>query len=364
MKTSTRFATAVVCIMVFAIAATAQTAPTTTTATTGPSWYLVDADKSYNDPASRLRPLVDDDQLYLAELPAHVNVEYVPATTQKIGSLVTTDNGKRWQPSPVEGQKPWSVAGDDSHGKWVTLIVDPGIHQYAAKAFAGWNAGAVIETSTVRVNVALNRPAPETQPCSQPSTQPGVIGTVAQQPPPFPTISRIDLTTLAVPAWAGRTSFKGAPGTNYVVTRGWGAYSGDAGFDFDLNGAVLTFASTSGDRLINFTSSSRGFTIRNGSVVLGTPEARLGFARVGGTDQTFRNLVIYGGSDVFNANGDGSRGSRSTTSGRSARTAATGFTTATTSPAACTRTGCSGNVYVRRPDRESGGHRTCCGCIA
>jgi hypothetical protein len=222
MKTSTRFATAVVCIMVFAIAATAQTAPTTTTATTGPSWYLVDADKSYNDPASRLRPLVDDDQLYLAELPAHVNVEYVPATTQKIGSLVTTDNGKRWQPSPVEGQKPWSVAGDDSHGKWVTLIVDPGIHQYAAKAFAGWNAGAVIETSTVRVNVALNRPAPETQPCSQPSTQPGVIGTVAQQPPPFPTISRIDLTTLAVPAWAGRTSFKGAPGTNYVVTRGLG----------------------------------------------------------------------------------------------------------------------------------------------
>src|SRR4051812_49320808 len=83
-----------------------------TAQTTKPSWYLVDADKGYNDPASRVRPLGEGDTVILSEAPAHLNVEYVPQTTARIGSVRTLDNGVRRQVGAVEGNKPWSIGGD------------------------------------------------------------------------------------------------------------------------------------------------------------------------------------------------------------------------------------------------------------
>jgi hypothetical protein len=131
-----------------------------TAQTTKPSWYLVDADKGYNDPASRVRPLGEGDTVILSEAPAHLNVEYVPQTTARIGSVRTLDNGVRRQVGAVEGNKPWSIGGDDSHGRWNAIVLEPGKHALAGTCYANWNAGPVLESSSVNVTVLAARPPP------------------------------------------------------------------------------------------------------------------------------------------------------------------------------------------------------------
>jgi hypothetical protein len=344
---------------VFAVAvAAAQTAPTTTTSpATKPAWYIVDASKSYNDPTARVHgPLVDGETIYQADLPARANVEYVPATTQKIGSLSTSDNGVRRQGSPVEGQQPWSIGGDDSHGKWNAIPIEVGQHKYLAQAFAGWNAGAVIESNAVTINVATTKPTPDTKPTSQPATQPGVTGTIKIPPPPFPTITRVDTTTLATAVWNGRTSFVGDARHELRRAARLGVRTTTVDFDMQhhrrghhVHQHVRTTSSLNYRAVVARVHDAK--RARRAGPAGGSPRASRASAA---SNQTFRNLVdLRRLGRLGRPTATVRATSRSITSGRSGRTAATGSTTGGAGPAdvRARRLAMLRNVYVHRPHR-------------
>jgi hypothetical protein len=129
-----------------------------------------------------------------------------------------------------------------------------------------------------------------------PATQFSVYGATYFPPPAFPATTVSDTTSLAAAPWSGgRTRFDGVCGTEYVVTKGWGAYAGSACV-VDLHGATIRFTGTG--KLLNFAAAGRGFELCNGRIILGRPEDNRGFTRFV-NDAAFHDLIISGGGDVF-----------------------------------------------------------------
>jgi hypothetical protein len=130
--------------------------------TTRPAaFYLVNADRSYNDPAARIQELQGGETIVLGELPPHLNVEYVPGSTSApIRSVRVTLDGQRFQAGAVEGMKPYSVAGDDSAGRWRSTPIAAGRHTVAAISYGAWSAPPVLESANVTFDVLATRPAP------------------------------------------------------------------------------------------------------------------------------------------------------------------------------------------------------------